>query len=277
MFHISSSRLASLMYYEGDGNNRITISRNMGWGAIGLVDIKSGLNIIGEFKNQHWKLTNESDYCRLYNNAGTDFFNFAAKTLYASGGASINGGDLTIQDGYAINFGSGGTDGRIYRSGTQVYIEADDIFYFKSTSANKTITFNAGSITTPTYINVGSYINIANADTGYITFGNKWNIQQLTANGVTKSLVFSHVESGFNSYWWFNGTQTSTQSEISDERIKKEINDIKTPLNKIMELKPKEYYLCDDKDYNKKFGIIAQDVEKVFPELIHTETTGRLQ
>ena len=38
-----------------------------------------------------------------------------------------------------------------------------------------------------------------------------------------------------------------------------------------MELKPKEYYLCDDKDYNKKFGIIAQDVEKVFPELIHTE------
>jgi hypothetical protein len=152
-----------------------------------------------------------------------------------------------------------------------VYIEADDIFYFKSTSANKTITFNAGSITTPTYINVGSYLNITNADTGYITFGNKWYIQQLTANGVTKSLVFSHVESGFNSYWWFNGTQTSTQSEISDERIKKEINDIKTPLNKIMELKPKEYYLCDDKDYNKKFGIIAQDVEKVFPELIHTE------
>jgi hypothetical protein len=36
-----------------------------------------------------------------------------------------------------------------------------------------------------------------------------------------------------------------------------------------MELKPKEYYLCDDKDYNKKFGIIAQDVEKTFPELIH--------
>ena len=38
-----------------------------------------------------------------------------------------------------------------------------------------------------------------------------------------------------------------------------------------MELKPKEYYLCDDKDYNKKFGVIAQDVEKVFPEFIHTE------
>ena len=39
-----------------------------------------------------------------------------------------------------------------------------------------------------------------------------------------------------------------------------------------MELKPKEYYLCDDKDYNKKFGIIAQDVEIDFPELIYTDT-----
>ena len=40
-------------------------------------------------------------------------------------------------------------------------------------------------------------------------------------------------------------------------------------MNKIIKLKPKEYYLCDEKDYNKKFGIIAQDVEKIFPELIH--------
>ena len=39
-----------------------------------------------------------------------------------------------------------------------------------------------------------------------------------------------------------------------------------------MKLKPKEYYLCDDKDYNKKFGVIAQDVEIDFPELIHTDT-----
>ena len=29
-----------------------------------------------------------------------------------------------------------------------------------------------------------------------------------------------------------------------------------------MKIKPKEYYLCQDKDYNKKFGIIAQDINK---------------
>ncbi len=60
-----------------------------------------------------------------------------------------------------------------------------------------------------------------------------------------------------NNFWWLNATQTSTRSEISDERIKKEIKDVESPLNKIMTLKPKEYYLCE-KGYNKKFGIIAQ-------------------
>ena len=267
--HDAGQRVASLMYYEGDGTNKITIGRDIAWGAIGLVDIKSGLNIIGEFKNQHWKLTNQSDYCRLYNNAGTDYFNFAAKTLYASGGASINGGDLTIQDGYAINFGSGGTDGRIYRSGGQVYIEADDIFYFKSTTANKTITFNAGNLSIPG--NFTCMGNISVSGDSVISIGNEWYIFKGNIQGISNSLIFQHATSSIYSNWWFNGTQTSTQSEISDERIKKEINNIKTPLNKIMELKPKEYYLCDDKDYNKKFGIIAQDVEKVFPELIHTE------
>lgn len=99
-----------------------------------------------------------------------------------------------------------------------------------------------------------------------IEFGN-------SPTSVADSMIFYHRETSPGtkaSRWWFNGAQTNTSSEISDERIKKEINDIQTPLNKIMELKPKEYYLCDDKDYNKKFGIIAQDVEKIFPELIHT-------
>ena len=31
--HDSGNRLASLMYYEGDANNKITIGRDTGWGA----------------------------------------------------------------------------------------------------------------------------------------------------------------------------------------------------------------------------------------------------
>ncbi len=82
--------------------------------------------------------------------------------------------------------------------------------------------------------------------------------------------MFNHIETGINSYWWFDGRQTSTASEISDERIKKQIGDSENPLNRFMLLKPKKYYLCDDKDYIKIFGIIAQEMN--FPELIYTDT-----
>jgi hypothetical protein len=34
-------------------------------------------------------MTNDSDYCRLYNSAGTSYFNFAAKILHASDGLNV--------------------------------------------------------------------------------------------------------------------------------------------------------------------------------------------
>jgi hypothetical protein len=91
-------------------------------------------------------------------------------------------------------------------------------------------------------------------------------------NGVANSFIFWHWTSTINSKWWFNGTQTATSSEISDERVKKEIEDIPEPLEKLMKLKPKQYMLCDEKDYLRKYGIIAQDVKEVIPELVYTDT-----
>jgi hypothetical protein len=129
----------------------------------------------------------------------------------------------------------------------------------------------AGNLNVPESLNVTGYINLTTTSS-YLTFANKWKIYVGTVNGITNSLIFNHSEGSINSNWWFNGTQTNTQSEISDERVKKQIGNIENPLNKFMLLKPKEYYLCEDKDYNKKFGIIAQDVEVDFPELIYTDT-----
>ncbi len=37
--HDSATRIASFMYYDGGGNNKITIGRNMGYGAIDSVAI----------------------------------------------------------------------------------------------------------------------------------------------------------------------------------------------------------------------------------------------
>ena len=90
---------------------------------------------------------------------------------------------------------------------------------------------------------------------------------------VPNCFIFHHVDTGINSQWWFNGSQTNTNAEISDERIKKEIVEIDDAIDKLMLIKPKEYYLCEDKDYNKKYGIVAQDInnEEQLNHLIYTD------
>ena len=76
------------------------------------------------------------------------------------------------------------------------------------------------------------------------------------------------INTSYYSYWWLYGTQTTTQSEISDERIKQNITPIENPISKLMLLKPKQYNLCDDKHYLLKYGLIPQEVEKVLPGFV---------
>ena len=97
-----------------------------------------------------------------------------------------------------------------------------------------------------------------------VAWANEWLLYMGTApTGTSNSFIFHHLNSnlGINSKWWFNGTQTSTNAEISDSRIKKEIIQIENPIDKLMSLNPVSYYLCDEKDYLNKYGIIAQEVE----------------
>ena len=114
--------------------------------------------------------------------------------------------------------------------------------------------------------NINNQVNFPNAN---VSWGNEWFLYIGTSpTSVINSFIFQHLTSTINSKWWFNGTTTSTNAEISDERIKYEIRDIPDTLDKLMLLKPKEYYLCDEKDYLKKYGIIAQDVNNN-PDINH--------
>ncbi len=121
--------------------------------------------------------------------------------------------------------------------------------------------------------------------------GNRLHVKQAIAN---RAIEFQHES---NSNFWtvgigtntlncrfeFNGTgkgQISsvdgTYSVISDARLKQDIEPIAQMLDKVMQLKPSRYYLKDSRSFakNKSIGLIAQDVEKVFPELIHNDDGG---
>jgi uncharacterized protein YraI len=48
--HDAGQRVASLMYYQGGAANRLTIGRDMGWGAIGRVVVSADLEVTGLLK-----------------------------------------------------------------------------------------------------------------------------------------------------------------------------------------------------------------------------------
>jgi hypothetical protein len=60
--HDANNRVVSLMYYQGDTTNRITIGRNMGWSAISSVSINGNLVIQAD----KWVYSSDSDRQRIY-------------------------------------------------------------------------------------------------------------------------------------------------------------------------------------------------------------------
>ncbi|MDP2103442.1 MAG: tail fiber domain-containing protein, partial [Candidatus Gracilibacteria bacterium] len=72
-----------------------------------------------------------------------------------------------------------------------------------------------------------------------------------------------------------NATLVGTLTQASDIRLKKEISQIENPLEKISKLNGVTYYWKDNKkDDKRQIGVIAQDIEKVFPEAVTTDEKG---
>jgi hypothetical protein len=110
-----------------------------------------------------------------------------------------------------------------------------------------------------TGFNVGAY-GAANgaSSTNYGVFG--------TASGATFN---------FAMYCSGSGGYTGTWTLLSDQRFKKDVQDINTnTIAQIMQLKPVSYLLKTDeyKNFNfpgfRQYGFIAQELEKVFPTLV---------
>ena len=72
-----------------------------------------------------------------------------------------------------------------------------------------------------------------------------------------------------------NAILAGTLTQSSDFRLKKNIEPINSVLNKINQIRG-VYFNWKDENHNQKkqIGFIAQEIEKVFPELIETDTRG---
>jgi hypothetical protein len=144
---------------------------------------------------------------------------------------------------------------------------------------------------------------IINVESGSLFFKSNTNLYKLQGDNLntptTESGGDMWVRSGSNLYYNdgnvgigtttpihkldVNGSIRSTTTlVVSDKRLKKDILPIENALNKILALNGitynwnKEFDPSKNLDDHNHLGLIAQDVEKILPQVINTES-GRLQ
>ncbi len=132
---------------------------------------------------------------------------------------------------------------------------------------------------------------MVDGDTDFIGNGNKVTFGTSALGNSHKVIIYSkfdyegdhfHIkgntlESHFEGDVKIDGTlRVNGTTYSSDERYKKDIKTMNNSLNNIMSLRGTTYYWKDTVAMNSnfQFGVIAQEVEKVFPNLVLTDKEG---
>jgi hypothetical protein len=204
----------------------------------------------------------------------------ASYGVYGDGGSyGLYGNSTNGFGGIAISTNSDGFD---------AYTTAGYYGIYASCS-NHTGIYGYGG-TTGTYGYGGTYGINGYSSGGYGVYGNSYNgygVYGVTTSGY--SAGYFHSVNGYgigaasdNAAYaavFFGGVYSSVGFFTSDRNLKKNIEDFSSAMNIINQLKPKHYEFKTDAKYaslhlpaGKHYGLLAQDIEQVLPDLVHEET-----
>jgi hypothetical protein len=272
------------------------INANLTPGASGAVDLGSSAF---KWKDAHFKGT-------VYVDSAASGFGVTATTSYIGvygGGDSYgiygySGGGYGVvgSSGYIGIYGSGGSYG-VYgasSSGYGMYANSSSSYgIYASSSTSFGVYGSSGYLGVyGTGTNYGVYGYSANGEGVY----GQSNYTAVYALGGTYGVYgqgTSYGLMGSSSSWagyFFGNVYATGVFQSSDARVKQNIHDFTSAMDIINKLKPKQYQFRTDGDFKSMnfpsgnhFGLIAQDVEKVLPNLVKTSelsaapdtTTGR--
>ena len=84
------------------------------------------------------------------------------------------------------------------------------------------------------------------------------------------ALTFSLTEPGTSPFYKALIEDDGDFHQISDQRLKENINEIQEGVKTVMKLAPKSYNFKERKDNKKNYGFLAQEIQQVLPELVLT-------
>lgn len=181
-------------------------------------------------------------------------------------------GPMPLEPGNLVHF--------LVMGGQQVLIDGSGDFVFTGggnfTANAPNLNITSSGVAT---VDVGSGANMSQLRNGYVAgamfrFNDGGNFNKPNASTIAASLTFSAPEVLAPNHYATN------YFYFSDKRYKKEIETIKNASEKLSELRGVTYILRKDEFPDKHFsdgrqiGLVAQEVEAIFPELVHTAKSG---
>jgi len=228
------------------------------------------------------KVANEKDAV-FGNTAATAFVRVNASATAASEKVSVVNTNGTADDSILLNSIAGGTKVLVADSKNLVLGNSTEDIYFKvspsATVANEKLSVvnSNGTAADSIFINSvaggltmtsGGVVNLAtNSNTGAVNIGTLGNrLITVGANSGTSKIVLDAVDVQIT-----NGFTTT-----SDIRLKENFEPMSNALELVTQLNGTYYTWKKDAgdDKPRKLGFIAQEIEKVIPELVKTDSEG---
>ena len=212
-----------------------------------------------------------------YRRSGVDFFDNSRRELATIG---IEKDENTQQrSGQVILWGPNTPNvqiaGEIWGNGDQAIISlmGQDANGSWGWSNAELRTYNRGS-------DSGGALNLYNSTES----GNTPTVSISSSNGTNEGGHMLISNSSGNSTILLDGGDGSVSAEIlrsangtvqtSDERLKKNIQPLEKSLDNVTKIRGVYYHWKDERNTERQLGVIAQEIEKVYPELVYTDSKG---
>ncbi len=128
---------------------------------------------------------------------------------------------------------------------------------------------------------LGKKITLYPGVTGDVGFAVQGNQLLIYSDNPSASVKLGYDQAGVftNNFEVFgngNGWIRGTLAQASDATLKKDIVRISNALSSLQQINGYSYFWIDEANSEKQFGVLAQEVEKYFPELVKQNSDGKL-
>ena len=237
---------SSLLTLNSSGNLGLGVTPSAWGSAFKVVDVTATASFLGSGTSAF-----------VANNTYQDGGNWRYKTSTAAIGAQLFGLNPNGGGGYAFFQAPSGTAGNAISFTQAMTLDASGNLLVGATSGSKRLTIS------------GSQVDVEYRDT---TSGTTWNVGPVgsgspagrfnwyTATGAADRMFLTTAGALFNS--------TGTYGTISDVSLKENIVDATPKLADVMRIRVRNYNMKADPEKQKVIGVIAQELEQVFPGLV---------